>query len=43
MKDYLFHCKTRRVAHAVCPRCGGFGTMYDGSTCYYCQGSGVVD
>ena len=42
MKDYLFHCKTRRVAHAVCPRCG-CGTMYDGSTCYYCQGSGVVD
>ena len=25
---------------APCPRCGGTGTMNDGSTCYYCQGTG---
>lgn len=36
--------KPYHTTHAsVCPRCGGYGTMTDGSTCYYCQGSGQVD
>lgn len=25
-----------------CPRCDGYGTFNDKSTCYYCQGSGKV-
>ena len=24
-----------------CCRCAGTGTMYDGSICYYCQGTGI--
>lgn len=42
MRDYLYHHRGR-LYKAVCPICKGCGTMIDGSTCYYCQGSGEAD
>lgn len=39
MNDYLYHISRK----GVCPICKGCGTMLDGSTCYYCQGSGEAD
>lgn len=29
------------VRMAACCRCAGTGTMYDGSICYHCQGTGI--
>ena len=26
-----------------CPRCGGTGKFDSGDTCYYCNGSGIID
>lgn len=42
MRDYLYHNRGRNYK-AVCPICKGCGTMIDGSTCYYCKGSGEAD
>lgn len=46
MKEFKLFGKGLRNASfklRTCFRCGGTGRFDSGETCYYCQGSGVVD